>query len=227
MIETYFSQPSTLNRLRSGPLGADLDDLVRALQQQGYAPDGIRQHVRGGDQFARWLVQQGYAPSEVTPSLVKHYLSRLRRTPLDALPRTTHGIPHLLKLWREKKHVPEAIEEPPRTEADRWLLQYEQFLDQVCGVAASTRHAYRRMAKRFLGSCFGTGTWLGPPCKLSRSPTLCSKKRPPNTAVVAGFQVPRSDPFSGSWCSGETSRLAWRPPPSPPVGGIMTLSHQA
>jgi integrase/recombinase XerD len=36
-------------------------------------------------------------------------------------------------------------------------FQYEQFLDQVCGVAASTRHAYRRMATRFPGSCFGTG----------------------------------------------------------------------
>jgi integrase/recombinase XerD len=157
MIETYFSRPSMLNRLRSGPLGADLDDLVTALQQQGYAQDGVRQHVRGCDQFARWLCQQGYAPSDVNPPLVKRYLSGLRRSPSGGLPRTTNGIPHLLKLWREKKHVPEAIDAFPRTEADRWLRRYAQFLDQVCGVAASTRHSYLRMAKRFLATAFGTG----------------------------------------------------------------------
>jgi hypothetical protein len=37
MIETYFARPSTLNRLHSGPIGSDLDDLATALQQQGYA----------------------------------------------------------------------------------------------------------------------------------------------------------------------------------------------
>jgi integrase len=96
-------------------------------------------------------------PLQRSLSLAKHSLSRWRRTPSGAWPRTTNVIPHLLKLWREKKHVLEAIEAPPRTAADRWLLHYEQFLDQVCGVAASTRQAYRRMAKRFLGSCCGTG----------------------------------------------------------------------
>ena len=45
MITTYFSRSSTLNRLRSGPLGDDLDDLAATLQQQGYAYDSIRVYV--------------------------------------------------------------------------------------------------------------------------------------------------------------------------------------
>jgi hypothetical protein len=46
MLENYFSRPSTLNRLRSGPIGSDVDDLATALQQQGYAWDSIRNGYR-------------------------------------------------------------------------------------------------------------------------------------------------------------------------------------
>jgi hypothetical protein len=70
MIETYFARTSTIARLRSGPLGPDLDALASALRQQGYARDSIRRYLRGCDQFARWLCQHGYAVTEFTPTLV-------------------------------------------------------------------------------------------------------------------------------------------------------------
>ena len=59
MIEAYFFRTPTLNRLRGGPLGSDLDDLATSLRQQGYAWDSIRGDLRGCDQVARWLLQQG------------------------------------------------------------------------------------------------------------------------------------------------------------------------
>ena len=46
MIETYFARTSTIDRLRSGPLGPDLDALASALCQQGYARDSIRQREK-------------------------------------------------------------------------------------------------------------------------------------------------------------------------------------
>jgi site-specific recombinase XerD len=157
MLENYFSRPSTLNRLRSGPIGSDVDDLATALQQQGYAWDSIRNYLRGCNQFARWLSQHGYAPSDVSPTLVNRYISELPRPPCGKLPQYAQGLSHLLKLWRQQRRLPERIEDPPRTEADHWLLRYEQYLDHVCGLAASTRHHYRRLARCFLATCFGTG----------------------------------------------------------------------
>jgi len=157
MIETYFSRPSTLNRLRSGPIGSDLDDLAIALQQQGYAWDSIRNYLRGCDQFARWLSQHGYTPSDASQNLINRYISGLPRPPCGKLPKYAQGLSHLLKLWRQKQLLPEPIEPPPRTEADHWLRRYEQYLDQVCGLAASTRHHYLLIARRFLAACFGTG----------------------------------------------------------------------
>jgi len=157
MLENYFSRPSTLNRLRSGPIGSDVDDLATALQQQGSAWDSIRNYVRGCDQFARWLSRHGYAPSDVSQTLVNRYISGLPRPPCGKLPKYAQGLSHLLKLWRQQQRLPERIEDPPRTEADHWLLRYEQYLDQVCGLATSTRHHYRRLARGVLATCFGTG----------------------------------------------------------------------
>src|SRR5262249_41227876 len=157
MLEHYVSRPSTLNRLRSGPIGSDVDDLATALQQQGYAGDSIGNYLRGCDQFARWLSQHGYAPSDASKTLVNRYINGLPRPPSGKLPKYAQGLSHLLKLWRQKLRLPEPIEDPPRTEADHWLLRYEQYVDQVCGLAASTRHHYRRLARRFLATCFGPG----------------------------------------------------------------------
>jgi hypothetical protein len=153
MIETYFSRPTTIDRLRGGPLGSDLDDLATALQHQGYAWDSIRGYLRGCDQFARWLPQHGYAVADVNQTLVKRYISGLQRPPSGRLPKAAEGLSHLLKLWRQKKRLPEHIDESPHTEADQWLLRYEQYLDQVCGSAASTRRHYLAYV-RDTGSCY-------------------------------------------------------------------------
>lgn len=155
MIETYFSRTATIDRLRSGPLGSDLDDLATALQYEGYARDSIRHYVRGCDQFARWLFQQGYTVADVNQTLVKRYISGLQRPPSDRLPKGAEGLSHLLKLWRQQKRLPETMDESPPTEIDQWLLRYDEYLVQVCGAAISTRRHYLRFARRFLTTCFG------------------------------------------------------------------------
>src|SRR6266851_5137751 len=162
MIEAYFFRTPTLNRLRGGPLGSDLDDLATSLRQQGYAWDSIRGYLRGCDQFARWLLQQGYAVADVNQTLIKRYISGLQRPPSGRLPKAAEGLSHLLKLWRQQQRLPERIDASPHTEADQWLLRYAQYLEHVCGTAASTRHHYLRMARCFLAACFGPGPLAWP-----------------------------------------------------------------
>jgi integrase/recombinase XerD len=156
MIDTYFSRTSTLDHLRSGPLGADLDALASDLQRQGYARDSIRHYLRGCDQFARWLVQHGHAVTEVTPPLVQRYISELKRSPSGALPKAAEGLSHLHTYWQQQHRLPAAYPPAPETAAEQWLRRYAQYLEQVCGMATSTRHHYVRMARRFLTACFGT-----------------------------------------------------------------------
>ena len=144
MIETYFARTSTIARLRSGPLGPDLDALASALRQQGYARDSIRRYLRGCDRFARWLYQHGYAVTEVTPTLVHRYVSGLPRSPAGKLPPAAEGLSHLLALWQQQHRLSTRCDAVPQTDADHWLLRYAQYLEQVCGTAASTRQHYLR-----------------------------------------------------------------------------------
>ena len=46
MIETYFSAPKTLRRLRVGPSGPHIDGFADALTQHGYAPASAMRYVR-------------------------------------------------------------------------------------------------------------------------------------------------------------------------------------
>lgn len=157
MIESYFSRPSTITRLRGGPLGADLDALATTLHAQGYTWESIRGYLRGCAQFGQWLVQHGYAVADVTPTLVRQYIRGLPRPPSGRLPEGAQGLSHLLQLWRQQNRLPECSHHTPCTEADHWLLRYARYLEQVCGIAASTRQHYLRMARRFLTACFPTG----------------------------------------------------------------------
>ena len=157
MIEFYFSRSSTITRLRYGPLGPDLEALATTLHQQRYTWESIRSYLRGCAQFGQWLSQQGYAVADVTPTLVRQYISGLHRPPSGRLPEGAQGLSHLLQLWRQHDRLRERSQPAPCTEADQWLLRYEQYLEQVCGVAASTRSHYLRMARRFLTACFPTG----------------------------------------------------------------------
>jgi hypothetical protein len=127
MIETYFSRPATIDWLRRGPLGADLDDLATALQHEGYARNSIRHYLRGCDQFGRWVVQQGYTVADINPTLVERYISGLTRPPSGRFPKGAEGLSHLLKLWRQKKCLPDAIDDSPQTEIDQYLLRYDEY----------------------------------------------------------------------------------------------------
>ena len=137
MSETYFSRPPTITQFRHGPLGSDLADLATTLHQQGYAQDSIRRYMRGCDHFGRWLCQHGYAIADVNHTLVKRYISGLRRPPAGRLPTAAEGLAHRLKLWHQQKRLPEHSDDTPHTEADQWLRRYVQSLNQVCGTAAS------------------------------------------------------------------------------------------
>src|SRR4029434_822699 len=100
-----------------------VNDMERAIQQQGYAHDSIRRYVRGCDHFGQWLFQHGYAIAEVNQTLVKRYISGLRRSPSGHLPKAAEGLSHLIKLWRQQERLPGHREDSPRTEAGLWLVR--------------------------------------------------------------------------------------------------------
>jgi len=102
MIEHCFARPSVITQLRYGPLGTHLEALATTLHQHGYAPDSIRRTLRAGEQFGRWLSQHGYAIADVDKALVERYIRTLPPPPVGRWPKAAEGLPHLLRLWRQR-----------------------------------------------------------------------------------------------------------------------------
>ena len=156
------SNTALLGRLSSlgcdtGPLGPHLETLATILHQHGYTRNSIRGYLRACAQFGRWLARQGYTIADVEATLVTRYLRSLPPPPVGRSPKAAAGLPHLLTLWQQQGLLPPAGQPPLHTAAAHWLEQYTQYLEHVCGAAASTRTRYRRIITRFLSACGGTG----------------------------------------------------------------------
>jgi integrase/recombinase XerD len=156
MLEQFYTQTSVITQFRHGLLGPYLDDLATALHAQGYAQASIRCSLRYCHQFGQWLAAQGGTVAEVDETLVEQYLNGFPRARDGRRPRVAQGLPHLIGLLRQHGISPPPHSRPLTTAIDQWLRQYEQYLAQVLGAAASTRKSYLLIAKRLLRACFGT-----------------------------------------------------------------------
>ncbi len=155
MIDTFFRRARVIARLQSGPLGQYLAELAQTLHQQGYAPASIRGYLSAGDKFGRWLIEQGHSVSEIDETLVEDYIGSLERRVPGTLPKEAEGLTHLTHLLRQHGVVRSRAPTPAPTAADRWLSEYEYYLNQVLGLAPLTQRCYRTIAKRFIEARFG------------------------------------------------------------------------
>jgi hypothetical protein len=159
MLEHTFVRTSVIARLRHGPLGPYLDDLATTLHHQGYAPSSIQLYLRTAEQFTQWLQGQGYVVSEMDGDLVQRYVSGLTRYRSGKLPKAAQGLSHLVRFLHHQGVVSSRPAE--LSPIEQWLVDYDAHLEQVAGLARSTRQGYRRIVRRFIAACFGAETAAG------------------------------------------------------------------
>jgi site-specific recombinase XerD len=156
MLEHIFVQTSVITRLQQGPLGPYAEDLATTLHHEGYARNSIQRYLRAAEQFTHWLHEQGSAVRELDEALFHRYVSGLPRYQSGRLPKAGQGLGHLVRLLQYQGTVQSWPVERPLRPIDQWLLAYDTHLEQVAGLAVSTRQGYRRIVRRFLTSCFGS-----------------------------------------------------------------------
>jgi integrase/recombinase XerD len=152
MIEHFFVQTPVVARLRGGPLGPYLDDLATTLHQQGYAPSSIQLCLRTGDLFGRWLQGQGHDVTKIDEAVIQRYVTGLERYRSGHLPKAAQGLQHVVGLLQRQGFL---INQPSLPPVDQWLVEYDTHLEQVAGLALSTRQSYGRMVRRFITACYG------------------------------------------------------------------------
>ena len=153
MLEHTFVRTSVIARLRRSPLGPYLDDFATTLHHQGYAPSSIQLYLRTAVHYTQWLQGQGYGVSEMDGALFQRYVSGLTRYRSGKLPKAAQGLSHLVRFLHQHGVVsPRPAEFPP---IEQWLVDYDAYLEQVAGLALSTRQGYRRIVRRFIAACCG------------------------------------------------------------------------
>ena len=144
----------TIKRLASSLLEPFVVPYVRQLQEQGYRPETIRDHLCHMVNLNRWLTRTGRNLSHLTQAVLDRFW-RYRSRPRKRVLKTPagHG---LLALLRQAQVTPPG-EGLPQTPAQHLVIRYRSYLVEERGLAAWTADAYGRHIERFVTHEFGRG----------------------------------------------------------------------
>lgn len=156
MLEHVFVRKGIIARLRRSPLGPHLDHLATSLHNEGYAPISIQRFLLAAEKFAYWLQGQGYSVYEMDEELLRDYLSKLTRYRSGDLPKAARGLGHLVRFLQQQGLTRPRLDGLSVSPINQCLSAYNAHLEQVAGLALSTRRTYGRMARGLIAACFGT-----------------------------------------------------------------------
>ena len=79
MLETYFSAPKTLRRLRGGISGPHIDAFADDLEREGYAPSSAVRYIRAASHLGCFVHRKGGVLTDIDLTLLDSFRSHLRR----------------------------------------------------------------------------------------------------------------------------------------------------
>lgn len=156
MIEHFYAQPHSAQRLRSGPLEPHLDDYAQLLAEQGYSRQAARQKLRLAADLSRWLERKRLPVEELNEQRVREFFgARWRRLRWHNSDQSSLAL--LLRLLRQANVIPDVVIPAVESPLDRVEQNYARFLTQERGLVQTTLDNYLPVARRFLVSRFGSG----------------------------------------------------------------------
>jgi site-specific recombinase XerD len=167
VINQFFTFPTTIERLRQGPLNEYLDAYTAGLADQGYKRHSIRQQIVVIADLSRWLKQKNIQVHNLDNMVVDRFLQirrgqdRIRRGDPKALGR-------LLAMLRQTGVVKpqQAVETSARA---RVIAEFRHYLSQERGLSQPTLLNYVPVVEQFLSERFHNRT---PDFGLLRAPDV-------------------------------------------------------
>jgi hypothetical protein len=101
VINELFTFPSTIERLRQGPLSEHLDAYAAAVAEQGYAHHSIGRQIVAIADFSRWLEHKHIAIEALDQQVVDRFL-RLRRRQQHVGGGDPKALERMLSMLRQK-----------------------------------------------------------------------------------------------------------------------------
>jgi len=130
------------------------------LIRRGYSSWSVRKYLCCVAHFAYWLRKRRIKLSQIDEALIRYFLyEHLPQCdcPLRTPRSRNHvgsALKHLLVVLRQRADIRHQPDFTPRLIREE-IREFDAHLDQVCGLAASTRRLRTRIARTFLSERFG------------------------------------------------------------------------
>jgi site-specific recombinase XerD len=151
MIKKGFIFPSTIERMRQGPLSKHIDAYSAAQVEQGYGHHSIRQQMLVIGDFSGWLKQKDIAIRNLDSAVVDRFL-QLRQRQQQLHRGDPLALKRLLAMLRVRGVVkPEAVAENACSKA---IHKFRHYLLQERGLSPATLLNYVPPIEQFLSERF-------------------------------------------------------------------------
>ncbi len=150
MLEFFFKRRSRLRQLRRGPLAEHLDGLAGELRLKGYGHCAAQQILSVSGKFSNFVRTQGIEDAgQVDQVLLDRFLSEELAIEGD-YKYAPNALQQLMGYLQRNGIVPSPENNAPMDPDSELLTRFNAHLQDVRGLAQSTREAYLRGGQRFL-----------------------------------------------------------------------------
>ena len=153
----FFQDNATIRRMERGPLAPYLGLFAHELRSQGYAKQSGRLKLQRVAGFSQWLDQKHVVASQLTSKHAKEYLRSCRSADGHVRNGDQATLVRFLQFLRDRKVIQEQAPQPTLTPSQRWLKEYEVYLEKEQSLSLATRINYIPFVRQFLQSRFGRG----------------------------------------------------------------------
>lgn len=156
-MNRFFKDIRTIERVKNGPLGCHITAYAEKLHAQGFSWQSGRRKLQLAADFSRWLKSKGVVASQVRAKDGGKYLQFRRRSGFGIQRGDPPAVTGFLKFLRNQGVTKERLPKPILTPCQRWLCEYDGFLQNERVLSLATRINYASFVRRFLVSRFGRG----------------------------------------------------------------------
>lgn len=148
----YYYEPSVLRKWKKGPLSPYLDGFGWRLYECGYSPGVGQAYIRHISYLSQWLAEQDFKDHQLNEHKIRDYMESLKHH-RDTV---VSSSPYLLFLsYLREKGVIKKPPPPIKSEIDRIIYEYVQYLLKERGLSESSIPHRRIFPRRFLEERFG------------------------------------------------------------------------
>jgi site-specific recombinase XerD len=149
VINQLFTLPSTIERLRQGPLKKHLDAYAAVVAEQGYAPNSIRSQIVVIADLSQWLQQKRIEVASLDSNVVDRFL-KTRGRPDAVRHGEARALDRFLSLLRQSGVVKLRQSQPIESARQRVIEGFRRYLLQERRLSSATPHNYVPVIDQFL-----------------------------------------------------------------------------